>query len=194
MSDEQLRDDERAELLSWLDGPVPDGFADRVVEAWADEAADVDPGEGDAAAKVVPLWRRRSFRATVAAVVSIAAALLVAWLTRDAMIERAEARARAARLSAPDVDPPPALARLRVDAHVLLTEHCAPCHDSTATTAERNALDVFDVRADRWWLTMSDRQLNTVVDRMSTREGMTPEVIAGIATYVKAELDFRTGS
>jgi mono/diheme cytochrome c family protein len=146
-----------------------------------------------AGTKVVPWWRRRSFRTTVAAVASIAAALLVAWLTRDAVIERTEAREQAARLAAPDVEPPAALARLRADAHVLLAEHCAPCHDSTTAESENDAVAVFDVRADRWWLTLSDRQLGIVVDRMTNRDGMTPDVIDGIATYVAAELDFRRG-
>jgi mono/diheme cytochrome c family protein len=186
MFDAPLRDDERAELLAFVDGPVPSGFADRVVSAWTEEHA-------GAVTRALPFHRRRSVRVAVAALVSIAAALLVAWWSRTAMIERSEARERTARLAATQLDPSPALARSRADAHALLAANCAPCHDSTASEADVSALEVFDVRDARWWLTLSDRQLRVVLDRMSSDDGVTPDELAGIAGWVAAEIDFRTG-
>jgi mono/diheme cytochrome c family protein len=187
--DAPLRDDERAQLLSFVDDAVPAGFADRVVAAWKEEAR-VTP---EPTRIVVPLLRRRSFRVIVAACVSLAAALLVAWFSRAAMVERSEARERVARLAAPDVEPPVALTQMRAEAHTLLAVHCSPCHDSTAFDAEGEALDVFDVQDSRWWLTMSDRQLRVVIDRMASRDGMSPDDIEGIASYIEAELDYRGG-
>jgi mono/diheme cytochrome c family protein len=185
--DAPLRDDERAQLLAFVDDAVPAGFADRVVTAWKDEA-----GVRSAPA-VVPLLRRRSFRVIVAACVSLAAALLIAWFSRTAMVERSEARERVARLAAPEVEPPVALTQMRAEAHTLLAVHCSPCHDSTAFDAEGQALDVFDVQDSRWWLTMSDRQLRVVIDRMASRDGMSPDDIEGITSYIEAELDYRGG-
>jgi mono/diheme cytochrome c family protein len=192
MFDAPLRDDERAELLAFVDEPVPAGFADRVVLVWRQEGDDQARGT-KSVADAVPLRRRRSVRVAVAAIVSLAAVLLVAWWSRTAMVERSEARERVARLAAPEIAPPAALARMRVDAHALLATNCSPCHDSTASDAESGALDVFDVREARWWLTMSDRQLRVVIDRMSSRDDMTDDDIAGIARYVEAELEFRAG-
>jgi mono/diheme cytochrome c family protein len=132
-------------------------------------------------------------RIAVAAMVSLAAALFVAWWSRAAVVERDEARERAARLATPEIDPPEQLIRMRTDAHALLAAHCAPCHDSMATAPDAEALGVFDVQDSRWWLAMSDRQLRIVIDRMAGSEGMSPADIAGIESYVQAELDFRVG-
>jgi mono/diheme cytochrome c family protein len=192
MFDAPLRDDERAQLLAFVDAPVPSGFADRVVTAWTEERTDPAPEPS----RVVPLLRRRHrrrLRVTVAAIVSIAATLLVAWWSRAAMVERSEARERTARLAARQLDPPPALARMRVDAHALLAANCAPCHDSTASGADGDALEVFDLQHPAWWLSMSDRQLRVVIDRMATRDGVSPDDVAGIARWVAGELEFRGG-
>jgi hypothetical protein len=158
------------------------------MSAWKEETVVApEPSFGVAATpNVVPLLRRRSVRVVVAALVSLAAAVLVAWVSRSAMVERSEARERV-------VEPPVALAGMRVEAHTLLAAHCAPCHDSIALDAESDALEVFDVQDSRWWLTMSDRQLRVIVDRMASRDGMSTDDIAGITNYVAAELEFRAG-
>ncbi len=190
-----LRDHERAQLFAFVDEPVPAGFADRVVTAWTQERAASTPIESPspAAEPSVLLLRRRSMRIAVAAIVSLAAVLLVAWFSRTALIERNEARERMARLAAREAEVPAALARMRLDAHALLAAHCVPCHDSTASTADAAALDVFDVQDPSWWLAMSDRQLRIVVDRVSSSADMGADEIAGIERYVQAELDFRAG-
>ena len=195
MADEMLDAPLRDELFAYVDEPVPAGFADRVMSAWKEEdRVTPEPSFGVASTpSVVPLLRRWLFRVAVAVLVSLAAAVLVAWVSRSAMVERSEARERAARLAAPVIEPPVALARMRADAHTLRAAHCAPCHDSTAMDAENDALEIFDVQDSRWWLTMSDRQLRVVVDRMTSRDGMTPDDIAGITSYIEAELDFRAG-
>ena len=199
---EQLSGEHRAALAAWAEHSAPDDFADRVVAnlgvAELDGDADDDlPGapSSSTASVVIELQRARRLRRSVVAIAcALAAAVLIGYWVRGLVIENREYEERLARLVAAQPDPSPELASLRVAAHTTFARHCTPCHDSADGSAKGDALEVFDVQDRRWWLSMSDRQLEVALTRMATEDGVGPQERRGIAAYVEAELAYRGGS
>jgi hypothetical protein len=136
--EDRLSSGQRAALADWAEASVPDGFADRVMDAWAQESLEA----------AIPTATRRGFawrrRHTVMTLAAAAAALL--------MVLRA-------------APPAASTAPAGGEARRVLLANCAPCHDGTAPAAEPDALAVFDLRRTDWWTGLSQAQLRTLLDR-----------------------------
>jgi cytochrome c553 len=149
---------ERAALIAWVEAPVVDDFADRVMDAWQREQRGASPSRTANRGAPAGRWRW----ATTTLVAAAAALLLVVWL-RPVPSAETMAAADAAR---------PAL-----------LAHCAPCHDADSSDAVAAALDVFDARRDDWWVDLDDDQLVAMLARSDTTE-MSAAARTAIADFV----------
>ncbi len=140
--DDALTPAQRAALAEWAEASVPDGFADRVMDAW-------DRGAVPESVAVPLRCRRGQLRHAVVATVAVAAAIAALWVSLprpgDASVHDAAEAVRP-----------------------VLLAHCAPCHDASTEGAEAAALDVFDLRRDQWWSSLSQQQLQALLDRTET--------------------------
>ena len=178
---------ERDIVSEWIDdqGDAPDGFADAVIDAWRSEVE----AEAHADDVVVPLAPRHTLRNVVAMVAGLAAAAAVIVLmmrpsgSLDSVPEVSEVAA--------NDDAPAQLEELRGELRTVLAAHCAPCHRGGADDATPMALDVFDVSAERWWTSVSTRQLGALQQRLLDEPSVTTGERALVTEYVTAELAHR---
>ena len=75
---------------------------------------------------------------------------------------------------------------LGFDAGLVLAEHCAPCHDSTAPDSTIEALLVFDLEHPQWWLPLSDAQLVNVRTRIQELEHTSNDQRRRVSAFVDA--------
>ncbi|MGZ3686818.1 MAG: hypothetical protein ACXWP5_12700 [Bdellovibrionota bacterium] len=69
---------------------------------------------------------------------------------------------------------------LREKARHVLQVHCGACHIPYTPTSQKNALRVFDLSAEDWSATMSERQLENALARMKDRERMSKSELAEV--------------
>lgn len=181
---------QRKALQTWLEQPLDDDFADRVVGALFEDERK-SPGEGREQGRP-----RRRFSPWLTLGTTLAAAALVWWMSGlpshgevGETVSGSDPTLAAAGTSAePEVLE---LLALREHARMLLAARCSPCHDSASPDAHARALAAFDVRSDRWWETPSDRQLQRIgalVEEASIEDGDRDRFDA----FVNAELRART--
>jgi hypothetical protein len=170
----------------WTGADASPGLADRVVTAWAEERARSQRAMSVAA-------RRRRVLPWVLGAASVLAAAVLVLVLRDAVIARADAREVAARMAAPEREVPETLAELRAETGDTLARHCVPCHDGAHEDRKPGALRVFDVRAEKWWMTMSDRQLPVLAGRIDGNDDASADERAVVHRWVDAELSHRGG-
>ena len=159
--DDALTSVQRAALAEWAEASVPDGFADRVMDAW----------ERGAAPELVVVPRHtRVFRlrhAVMGVAVAAAAVVLALWARTSshdgASVEDAAAAARP-----------------------VLLAHCAPCHDASAQGAEAGAIDAFDLHRQTWWSSLSQQQLQALLER-SEAPGITAGERELVARFVAVQ-------
>jgi hypothetical protein len=184
--DDALTEREVAVLREWAVAGASPGLADRVVGAWTDER------EQSRRAMSVAAKRRRVLPWALG-VASMLAAVVLVLVLRDLAIARADAREVAARMATPEREAGKALAELRTQTGAALARHCVPCHDGAHADRKPGALNVFDVRAAKWWMTMSDRQLPVLAGRMDGTDDASTDERAVVHRWVDAELSHRGG-
>jgi mono/diheme cytochrome c family protein len=179
-----LTNEERAALAAWADdGDVPDGFADRVVAACVSErlaeslADDVDD---DVAVGSRPAAREGRVVRLVGLCAAIAAAaavmLMVRVLPRASEVDvQLAAAGEPSRVEPAPTEPAAEADAIAAEAALVLAQHCSPCHDSTDPGAQPAALQVFDVEQPRWWILMSDAQLEEARLRVQELEAATDD-------------------
>jgi len=123
-----LSAEERELLAVWADPSVPADFSDRVISAWQREAAPTPRA-------------RRNVLPFVAAIVSLSAALLTAWLVSSR--------------ETPTATGSPRLASAHFDVRDAVTPACRPCHAGQHPEADPAALAAFDMDIPQWWTTLS---------------------------------------
>lgn len=170
-------------VSEWIDeqGDAPDDFADAVIDAWRTEAQADDV--------VIPLAPRSRFRHVVAMVAGLAAAaaVIVLMLRPSGGMEPVDAVASTDATE----DPSPQLEALRSELGSVLAARCAPCHRGDSDEAKPMALDVFDASAERWWTSVSTRQLGALQQRLTDEPTATEPERALVSEYVVAELAHR---
>ncbi len=121
-------------------------------------------------------------------------ALLLLPLMLSPLVLSIGCRTRANQPPPPVVD---AHAALRDQARLVLESRCGSCHVSSYPTAAAPALAVFDLLDADWSRKMSEAQLKSALDRVTTGGGdveappATSEQTQLFARYVEAELQRR---
>ena len=155
-----------------------------MIDAWRTEAQAEDV--------VIPLAPRHTVRHVVAMVAGLAAAaaVIVLMLRPSSGIDPVDPVDPVAS-SDSTAEPSPQLETLRSELGSVLAARCAPCHRGGDDEAKPMALDVFDVSAERWWTSVSTRQLGALQQRLVDEPTATEPERALVTEYVAAELAHR---
>ena len=66
----------------------------------------------------------------------------------------------------------------------VMTEHCGKCHQSSLPTANPKALEIFDLDKTPWYSTVSDKHLESISKRLSTKSGVSDSERKAILDFI----------
>tara|TARA_Y100000590_G_scaffold469954_1_gene660928 strand:+ start:3357 stop:3755 length:399 start_codon:yes stop_codon:yes gene_type:complete len=61
---------------------------------------------------------------------------------------------------------------IRKRAHDVLTKHCGSCHLPGLLTTNQNALKIFNLGTDSWFLNVDEKRMQAMLGRLKSRESM----------------------
>jgi len=68
----------------------------------------------------------------------------------------------------------------------VLTENCGQCHQSSRTTANPKALAIFDLDKNPWYTPVSDKHLEGISRRISSKSGVSDSDRTAVQEFIKS--------